>query len=481
MQFGEKYFKDLEKEDATDIFGHPSSKWVYDGDDVGTYANEADATYVVEDDDMDVGQVVTSSSYMNYSSSEAKDAKYFLNGDDNEVKSSELVAVGDIVEAYENDNGDVETVVVSRYTVAKIDKLDTDVSTAESRNGASEVLTLTDLDGDNSNDYYDKYDDAEKTLRGYASSYDEGSVLAVAFRDGKFGDEVLASYEAEAVTGEVTAFREDETVTMDGTKYEFARSKDGTDGFVDGITKNFDFDKEYTIYLTADGYVIGVEGAAGADLNDVYYVTGVYCEESRYNANKFTWYAQAVSLADGSASDIELDETDADNALKSIIDDASKDAFTDVKGLYTFDDDIATAWDGDRDYTVYGIDEDDGLDTSLKNALAMDDTKFSTTGGSSKTFYVDENTQYLGVDDYADDIDTVYAMGGMKAGTSGNVIVIADQDEDRDALYVILVDSSASVGSADILYAAGSSTDKVGTDKYVREFWSMEDLSLIHI
>ena len=475
MQFGEKYFKDLEKEDATDVFGHPSSKWVYDGDDVGTYANEADATYVVEDDDMDVGQVVTSSSYMNYSSSEAKDAKYFLNGDDKEVKSSELVAVGDIVEAYENDNGDVETVVVSRYTVAKIDKVDTDVSTAESRNGASEVLTLTDLDGDNSNDYYDKYDDAEKTLRGYASSYDEGTVLAVAFRDGKFGDEVLASYEAEAVTGEVTAFREDETVTMDGTKYEFARSKDGTDGFVDGITKNFDFDKEYTIYLTADGYVIGVEGAAGADLNDVYYVTGVYCEESRYNANKFTWYAQAVSLADGSASDIELDETDADNALKSIIDDASKDAFTDVKGLYTFDDDIATAWDGDRDYTVYGIDEDDGLDTSLKNALAMDDTKFSTTGGSSKTFYVDENTQYLGVDDYADDIDTVYAMGGMKAGTSGNVIVIADQDEDRDALYVILVDSSASVGSADILYAAGSSTDKVGTDKYVREFWSMED------
>ena len=477
MQFGEKYFKDLEKEDATDIFGHPSSKWVYDGDDVGTYANEADATYVVEDDDMDVGQVVTSSSYMNYSSSEAKDAKYFLNGDDNEVKSSELVAVGDIVEAYENDNGDVETVVVSRYTVAKIDKVDTDVSTAESRNGASEVLTLTDLDGDNSNDYYDKYDDAEKTLRGYASSYDEGTVLAVAFRDGKFGDEVLASYEAEAVTGEVTAFREDETVTMDGTKYEFARNENGTAGFVDGITSNFDFDKEYTIYLTADGYVIGVEGAAGADLNDVYYVTGVYCEESRYNANKFTWYAQAVSLADGSASDIELDETDADNALKAFINDEKTDEFTVVNGLYTFDDDIATAWDGDRDYTVYGIDEDDGLNTSLKNALAMDDTKFSTnvTGGSGKTFYVDENTQYLGVDDYADDIDTVYAMGGMKADTSGNVIVIADQDEDRDALYVILVDSSASVGSADILYAAGSSTDKVGTDKYVREFWSMED------
>ena len=301
-----------------------------------------------------------------------------------------------------------------------------------------------------------------------------------AFRDGKFGDEVLASYEAEAVTGEVTAFREDETVTMDGTKYEFARNENGTAGFVDGITKNFDFDKEYTIYLTADGYVIGVEGAAGADLNDVYYVTGVYCEESRYNANKFTWYAQAVSLADGSASDIELDETDADNALKAFINDEKTDEFTVVNGLYTFDDDIATAWDGDRDYTVYGFSDSGELNTNLKDALAMDDTKFSTTivgGGSGKTFYVDENTQYLGVDDYADDIDTVYAMGGMK-GTPSNgsrVIVIADQDENRDALYVILLGSDASVGSADILYAAGSSTDKVGTDKYVREFWSMED------
>ena len=482
MQFGEKYFKDLEKEDATDVFGHPSSKWVYDGDDVGTYANEADATYVVEDDDMDVGQVVTSSSYMNYSSSEAKDAKYFLNGDDKEVKSSELVAVGDIVEAYENDNGDVETVVVSRYTVAKIDKVDTDVSTAESRNGASEVLTLTDLDGDNSNDYYDKYDDAEKTLRGYASSYDEGTVLAVAFRDGKFGDEVLASYEAEAVTGEVTAFREDETVTMDGTKYEFARSKDGTAGFVDGTTSNFDFDKEYTIYLTADGYVIGVEGAAGADLSDVYYVAGVYGEESRYNASKMTYYAQAVSLADGSVSDIELDEKDSKNELVKFLDTTDGD-YAPVKGLFTFDDDVATEWDGDDDYVIYGINStaaniQDKLNTALSaDGLAMDDTRFSTVDTLNNTdrFYVDENTQYLGVEDYADDIDTVYAAGGMKADNSGHVIVIADQDEDRDALYVILVDSSASVGSADILYAAGSSTDKVGTDKYVREFWSMED------
>ena len=47
-----------------------------------------------------------------------------------------------------------------------------------------------------------------------------------------------------------------------------------------------DKDVEINSFMDLDGYVIGVEGAAGADLNDVYYVTGVYCEESRYNANK---------------------------------------------------------------------------------------------------------------------------------------------------------------------------------------------------
>ena len=54
-------------------------------------------------------------------------------------------------------------------------------------------------------------------------------------------------------------------------------------------------------------------------------------------------------------------------------------------------------------------------------------------------------------------------QGGMKGSNAGNVIVIVDEDESRDALYVILVNADASVGSADILYAAGSSTDKVGT------------------
>ena len=491
MQFGERYFTDLEKQDATDLFGRPSTKWVYDREDVGTYANDADETYVVDDANMDAEDVLTSANYMNYSASEIRGADYTLNGE--EAAASDDVMKGDIVEAYENDDGDVETVVIRRYRIAKIDKVDSDISTTESRNGASEVLTLTSLDGARDyGDYYDDYDNAEEILRGYDSSYDEGTVLAVAFRDDAHStQEVLDSYEAEAVTGAVTAYRAEETISIDGTKYQYARYDKTTAGMnVDGTTDSFDFDDEYTIYLTADGYVIGVEGAEGVDLSEVYYVAGVYGEESRYNSGKYTWYAQVVSLADGTVSDIELDEEDgeldssdhwqadpdAKSDLHSVIGDSAElsGEYQSVQGLYTFDDDIATEWDGARDYDIYGIDTT-GLDTTLTADLAMDDTRFSTSDGR---FYVDENTQYLAVDADADDIDTLYAVGGMKADSSvsgHHVIVIADADENRDAVYVILVDAEASVSSADVLYAAGDSTDRVGSGEYVREFWSMED------
>jgi len=391
-----------------------------------------------------------------------------------------------VVEAYENDDGDVETVVVARYMAAKIDKVDDDVSTAESRNGASEVLTLTSLDGDiDYGDYYDKYDSAEETLRGYTSAYDEGTVLAVAFlEDNEKSGEVLDSYVAEDITGTVTGYKDDSTVTVDGTKYSFARYNDEKENMnVDGTTKNFKFDEDYTIYLTADGYVIGVEGANAADLSDVYFVTGVYGEESHFSNGKTTHYARAVSLVDGSISDIKLDKDDA-GALDKYKDD--KGDYKEAAMLCTFDDDVATEWSGGDDYEVVGIDTSKGglmnrLVSSLDDDLKMDASNFSVTSGSPKKFYVDSNTQYLGIEDAgwatADDMETIYAVGGMKADKGGKAIVIANEDDPRDAVYVILVDAGASIGSTDILYAAGNINEQIGKNEYTGEFWFMDEVT----
>ena len=45
------------------------------------------------------------------------------------------------------------------------------------------------------------------------------------------------------------------------------------------IGDSFDFDEDYNVYLTEDGFVIGVDGSTGFSLSDLYYVTGVYQED----------------------------------------------------------------------------------------------------------------------------------------------------------------------------------------------------------
>ena len=113
--------------------------------------------------------------------------------------------------------------------------------------------------------------------------------------------------------------------------------------------------------------------------------------------------------------------------------------------------------------------------------MKMDASNFSVTSGSPKKFYVDSNTQYLGIEDAgwatADDMETIYAVGGMKADKGGKAIVIANEDDPRDAVYVILVDAGASIGSTDILYAAGNINEQIGKNEYTGEFWFMDEVT----
>ena len=102
-------------------------------------------------------------------------------------------------------------------------------------------------------------------------------------------------------------------------------------------------------------------GANAADLSDVYFVTGVYGEESHFSNGKTTHYARAVSLVDGSISDIKLDKDDA-GALDKYKDD--KGDYKEAAMLCTFDDDVATEWSGGDDYEVVGAGEGTRRDAS---------------------------------------------------------------------------------------------------------------------
>ena len=456
VELGEDLFDgDLEKNSSgSDDFQRPAHVWEYNGDEIGTYADSADEIYVVDDEGQSVLDILTDSDYMNYDDDDiASTPDVYINGE--EADEDTTIYVGDIVEAFEDDDGVVTDVVVRRYTVAVVDSIDTDLSSTEERNGASVMITLADLDGNEIDDYYDDYDDDEDVLAGYNSAYEEGTVLAVAFYGNETptsyvaGGQVLDSYVAETASGSITGYRSD-SITVDGTRYYYAGI--AAEEYSDD---SFDFDEDYNVYLTEDGFVIGVDGSTGFSLSDLYYVTGVYRASGSYGG--YDYYAQAVSLTDGVVEEIELDVDDEDNVLDNFTCNEGNDFFdTSVAGLYEFDDDIATAKYDDNDdiddYTVVVGDLDESVD--------VDDTRINVGG----RYYLDSSTQYLAVDDTGSDIEVTAATGGMGADTgSGTVYIIADG---RDAVYVVYAGLNASAAADDVIYISDDDYDRVASDQY---------------
>ena len=341
IQLGEDlYDGDLVKADgADDDFGRPSVKWTYENKEIGTYADDADAVYTATVEKQDLYDLVGSDVYNDLKNGDADFtvvvdgvaqkvnlSDYIVKNNDDDA-GKDVIKKGATTEVFiDDDSNDVVIAVINSY-VAQVDgdydkndeELELDILDEAFVDVKDTTLSSDDFD------YLDSYSDEDYVL------------ITVANKEIKTIDL------AETVEGKVTGYTQKKNVTVDGTKYEFARNENGTAGFVDGITSNFDFDKEYTIYLTADGYVIGVEGANAADLSDVYFVTGVYGEESHFSNGKTTHYARAVSLVDGSISDIKLDKDDA-GALDKYKDD--KGDYKEAAMLCTFDDDVATEWSG---------------------------------------------------------------------------------------------------------------------------------------
>ena len=482
LQFAEKYCEKLsvstKSSDKADDFGRPAATWVYDKETVGSYADSADHIYVVDAGDKELATIVTDSDYMDLDAADIlSNAKVYRNGTaaNYSADKTNKVGKGDILEVYQNDDGDVTTIVVRSYTYAQIDKVEDDLGSALTKKGASYSVTLKDIDGSSiGGTYYDEYENnSAVVLQGFnANTYTEDAVLAVALN----GTKVLDSYVAEAVTGTPSSAKAvvaksslvtDGNVTINGEKYEYA-------GTMTGLANgnNVAFDKEYTIYLSKDGYVIGVDGSAAVSLDDVYYVTGVYSET---NKGEKTYFAQAVSLKDGKTSEIMLEGKDNNAILGS--ENPTLTEFTDTtKGLYTFTDDKESnskADDGKFNATAYtGASNNYAV---VKDTLKEDVSKSSVsiqfatgssnttgqTGDDTSKLYITKNTQFLGIEDKGSSLKVSSAIGMMQQAKDTSVIAIA-QDGKTEAVYVLYVgdELNSTVSTADVVYL----TDKTSTE-----------------
>ena len=503
MQFAERYFRDLEAEDDTDDFGRPATTWTYDGDELGTYANDADATYVVGDTEDTLGTLVTDDACLDYSASDVlSNADVYYNGEDLGTYSSNRdeypAGKGDIIEAYENDDNEVDTIVIRSYTYAKIDTVDEDLSSTHENNGASMALELVDIDDGSLGTWYDDYDDSDEVLTGYNSNYTEGTVLAVAISEDD-NDVILDSYIMDSVTGTPTSARAvdysaetrdkaqvaEGTITIDGTRYEYAGQMTGLDD-----TDDVDFDEEYTIYLTAEGYVLAVDGDASASLDDVYYVAGAYGERS---AGRLTYYIETVAVQDGTYAVLELDSTDISTfGLTS----SSYDYNNSGEGLCLLDEDddeysVVKALTDDAtvgSYTVAVATYSDGDGDGLTQPVERDSTTIRLDNSDKDRLYLADDTFFIGVEGVTggsedlDNLDITTATGvmTMDPDKSSYLSVYVIYDDDQDAKFVVYAAAvlSGAVNIGDVVYLTDESNTAT-SDGYLVDLYLMDGMELV--
>ena len=502
MQFGEKYFTKLVADPDTDDFGRPSTTWVYDGDDVGTYANDADATLVVADADKSLADLMTDSDYLNYDDDEVlNSANVYFNGMDvkgdsdyeDNASAKDLAGKGDILEVYENDDGDVTDIIIRSYTYAMIDTVDNDLSTSQENKGASVALDLVDVDGDalGNGTYYDDYDDSEDVLNGYSSSYTEGTAIAVALGA---DDAILDSYVMESVTGTPSTARAVETYSYDNALtnyYSGSGVKNGTitvggdrytyaaqfTGLVAGA--DVDFDEEYTVYLTAEGYALAVTGDSVMSLNDVYYIVGLYAENTHGSTY---YYAQAISVTDGVEHELRLDYSGA-SAVKTAFGisdstDPSASHYTTVGELFKLDEDDnkytvvnpGTAWTGNSTYTA------------VNAATLTDDV---TSGDSvirynSTRSYIQDNTFFIGAEKTGNDLKVTTATGMMSVDMNSPALKVTIVMDDNDAVFVIYAatDLNGATNKDDVVYMTGDANTRNTKDTYEVDLMFLADMEL---
>ena len=388
MQFAEKYFVDLKLNDADDDdFGRPCNQWKIKNDEIGKYAKTPDATYTEEVK----GKTVRADLGDDYGFEKVnKQDAYYVDGvlTALPVKNNSTFAVaknnddakvggnGVLTEVYiiEGDDADdtVRVVSINTYLAQVSGDYDDD----------DEELELIAVDDDDVADISDVVSDADELVLSSddfdnLDAYEDEDYVLVTVAAG----EIKSIAKAEKVTATVTSFVDEDSVTADGTSYEYNKSYNGAKG--PGPVADYSINEDYDLYLDAYGYVMFADGVE--DEGKYVYIDDFYAAS---NSSKATVKANAYFL-DGTNDEITVDKVGG----------VSVKGQSDANDLKN-DDFEKTAGAGWYSYT--------------------------TSGEKYKLTWKAEAKKATGT---VTDKDTVSIMG-IARGTSSTVFVVVDDDDD---------------------------------------------------
>ncbi len=436
MQFAEKYFPDLTTKKTTDDFGRPASIWKIKNKEVGTYTDDADATYTAEvkgktiyaDLNVDLDKTEWYATVDGVDQDDITDLKAgFAVAKKNDVK---IGGNGVLVEVFYDADKDEGTITVINSYLMQV-------------NG--------DYDEDDEELVIDKIDECDAPASSFTLSSDDLDGLD-AFADEDYvivtvADGVVKTIvKAEMVTGTVTEYVVDDSVTMDGTDYKYAATYDDSD-------RSYEVKEDYELYLDAYGYVLL---AKGVEADDNYVFVSEFASSSLLSTKaKVVAYAY---FTDGSADEITVSKVDKTKVSGTDMNNVTNKWFKYVEkdGKY----ELTTA-DNTPVSVAAGDKVIDYKDSALKTYIGQ--------GHDSKAT---KDTIFVVLDD--DDNVKVYTgiknVPAITAAADTSVYV----SEDKDYAAVVFVDlgdghTKGGATSSDVIYITGF--DKAGTDSEDNDYY----------
>ena len=408
--FMDNYFSKLHgDEDDKDDFGRPATTWTWKSKEVGTYANEADATYTA--------QVKIKDIYSDLKLDKGIDTDnvtVIVDGKDDDsfaITKKDDTKIGD--------NG-----MLTEIFLEKKDKKDPDKIT-----GAKVIMINTyigevvDVDEKDDERYIDIKSETLKDTFSYTTEeFEEDDIVlfTVSYMDDKDGD-VQSVALAEKQTGTLSKISGKTKYTIDGETY----STSATFAKGEGVAAKKDVD----YYLDAYGYIIKIDLAKDEiTVDDLAYVLDTKGDE-------FDGYRAKLLFVDGSKKTVDTDE-DYTSLEKSIV---------------SFD------VNDDDEYELTKVDQK--TDTSVTKGTP----KVAGKVANSKTVY----TYYL------DGKDTETYTGYKNApSATGDVVVYYNKDNKAVAVFVIADSEKVEASSDKLTYIAVKGGAKNVTDDGDNQYYT---------
>ena len=409
VQLGEKLYdgKLTKNPDGTDDLGHPSSVWKYKTDKIGTYADTADYTVIATkayDSAVAAYKDLVDDDYKGTSV-----ATKYINGEDTWTGK---VKAGDVLEFYLNDNDVVTRAVNTRYSIAKVTKVDTKVSKADKEDDVTAYITLKDIDEKNT------LASKVKNTEFVGFSYEKDDVILYVKADGS--NKILASQIAKSVEGKVTATKGSKA-SIDGTYYD--------------TVKLPDLKSEGTFYLNAADMIMEFSASVEKSGNYAYiYKVDVKKGLNSEGIDGYTTTVYYVDQAGVKASAVVDATIDSSGSSAVAYYDSAKTK--EVKeGVVSF------KINSDKEFEL--ATEKDTIEAAAKLAAAVDKDNAVIAKGINAT----GKTTFIFVEETATKVNVKVVDGYKNVKIARDVTVTAITDDDGYALYAFVAAKNGNVAS----------------------------------